>query len=212
MERIQKIIALTKPYYEKNSDPSHDWPHVGRVASAARELAKHETVNLECLLASVYCHDLINLPKNHPDRKNASSLSAQEAIPHLTSAGFSEDERRIITQAVIEHSFSKGLKPSSREAALLQDADRLDALGAVGILRCASVNAIMGCKFYDPFDPFAESRELNDKEFMIDHYFVKLFKLPEMMNTLAGKSEGERRVKMMKDFLQNLKREIGHGF
>lgn len=211
MERIQKLIPLIKPYYIKNNDPSHDWPHVGRVVCSAREMAKHEDVSLDCLLASVYCHDLINLPKNHPDRKNASTLSAQEALPYLEAAGFDPKEREIISQAVIEHSFSKGLKPTSIEAAILQDADRLDALGAIGILRCASVNTIMNCKYYDPFDPFAEFRDLNDKEFMIDHYFVKLFKLPDMMNTLSGKVEGERRVLMMKEFLQSLKREIGSG-
>jgi uncharacterized protein len=211
MERIQKLIELTRPYYLKNDDPSHDWPHVGRVASSARALAKTEAVNVECMLASVYCHDLINLPKDHPERKEASTLSAKEALPLLKASGFTEEEIKTITQAVIEHSFSKGLKPSSKEAALLQDADRLDALGAIGILRCASVNTIMKSKYYDPFDPFAASREFDDKKFMVDHYSVKLFKLPELMNTHAGRIEGEKRVVMMKGFLQQLKEEIGHG-
>lgn len=207
MTRIQNLIALVKPYYN-SPDPAHDWAHIGRVAGIAKTLAEAENANIECTLAGVYCHDLINLPKNHPDRKNASSLSAVEARPHLLKAGFNDEEIQIIERAIIEHSFSKGLKPSNIEAACVQDADRLDALGAIGILRCAAVNTQMNANFYDPFDPLAEMRELNDKSFMIDHYFVKLFKLPELMTTEAGKKMGEERVTYMKTFLYQLMKEI----
>lgn len=207
MNRIQSLIELVKPYYN-SPDPAHDWAHVGRVAATARKLSENENVNLECVLAGVYCHDLINLPKDHPDRKNASTLAAKEAEPFLKQVGFSSQEIEIIKKAIIEHSFSKGLKPSCLEAAIVQDADRLDALGAIGILRCAAVNTQMKSNFYDPFDPFAEERELDDKKFMIDHYFVKLFKLPELMNTVKGKSIATERVKYMEQFLSELKKEI----
>lgn len=207
MNRLQTLIPLIKNYYS-STDPAHDWPHVGRVAATAQKLAKNTSANLPCLLAAVYCHDLINLPKNHPERSTASTLAAKEAKPHLITAGFSVNEIELIQQIIIEHSFSKGLKPSSPEASILQDADRLDALGAIGILRCAAVNTQMKGSFYDPFDPLAENRELNDKEFMLDHYSVKLFKLPEMMNTEAGKSEAHKRVLIMKEFIQNLMTEV----
>lgn len=207
MQKIEKLIPLVKPYYN-TTDPAHDWPHIGRVVAIARKLAKNTQADLECLLAAVYCHDLVNLPKDHPQRKEASTLAAQEAAPLLTKAGFSEKEITLIQQAVIEHSFSKGLKPSSLEACIVQDADRLDALGAIGILRCAAVNTQMKSSFYDPFDPFAENRELNDKSFMIDHYFVKLFKLPELMNTEEARAEGMKRVEYMKMFLKELGGEI----
>ena len=207
MNRIQNLITLVKPYY-LSPDPAHDWAHIGRVAQIAKTLAESDRANVECTLAGVYCHDLINLPKDHPDRKNASTLSAVEARPHLVKAGFQEEEISIIERAIIEHSFSKGLKPSNLEAAIVQDSDRLDALGAIGILRCAAVNTQMKASFYDPFDPLAEMRELNDKSFMLDHYFVKLFKLPEMMNTESGKKMGEERVTYMKNFIYQLMKEI----
>lgn len=207
MNRIQNLIELVKPYYN-SPDPAHDWAHVGRVAATARKLAENENVNLECVLAGVYCHDLINLPKDHPDRKNASTLSAKESEPFLIKVGFSTSEIEIIRKAIVEHSFSKGLKPSCLEAAIVQDADRLDALGAIGILRCAAVNTQMKSNFYDPFDPFAEDRELDDKKFMVDHYFVKLFRLPELMNTEKGKTLAKERVKYMEQFLSELKKEI----
>ena len=206
-ERLQKLITLVKPYYN-STDPAHDWAHVGRVAVTAKQLAEDENVSIECVLASVYCHDLINLPKDHPDRKNASTLSAQEAEALLQDTGFSADEISIIKKAIIEHSFSKALKPSSLEAAIVQDADRLDALGAIGILRCAAVNTQMKSIFYDPFDPLAEMRELDDKTFMLDHYFVKLFKLPRMMNTDKARLLAEERVIYMKGFIRQLMSEV----
>lgn len=207
MKRIQNLIPLVKSYYN-TTDPAHDWAHVGRVAATAKQLAENQDVNLECVLAGVYCHDLINLPKDHPDRKNASTLAAKEAEPLLVKAGFNEQEVLIIQKAIIEHSFSKGLKPSCLEAAIVQDADRLDALGAIGILRCAAVNTQMKASFYDPFDPLAETRVLDDKSFMLDHYFVKLFKLPELMNTPQAKAIGFKRIEFMKSFIDELMKEV----
>ena len=207
MNRIQSLIPLVKPYYN-SIDPAHDWAHVGRVAATARELCHNEKVNIECVLAGVYCHDLINLPKDHPDRKNASTLAAQEAEPLLKKAGFSTEEINLIQKAIVEHSFSKGLRPSCLEAAIVQDADRLDALGAIGVLRCAAVNTQMKSSFYDPFDPLAEMRELDDKNFMLDHYFVKLFKLPDLMNTSQGKKLALKRVEFMQTFVKELMTEI----
>lgn len=206
-ERIKKLIELVRPYYN-SPDPAHDWAHIGRVAATARQIAEKENVNIECVLAGAYCHDLINLPKDHPDRKNASSLSALEAGPLLEKAGFTADEIIITKKAIIEHSFSKGLRPSCLEAAIVQDADRLDALGAIGILRCAAVNTQMKSIFYDPFDPLAEMRELDDKSFMLDHYYVKLFKLPELMNTSEAKRLADERVSFMKGFINQLMSEV----
>jgi uncharacterized protein len=207
MKRLETLIPLVKPFYTPE-DPAHDWPHIGRVVALARKLAEGETVDLPCLLAAVYCHDLVNLPKDHPERSKASHLAAQKAKPLLLQSGFSPIEIEKIQQCVIEHSFSKGLKPTSLEAAIVQDSDRLDTLGAIGVLRCASVNTQMKTSFYDPFDPLAQQRELNDKKFMVDHYFVKIFKLPELMNTAKGKAEALKRVEFMQLFLSTLMSEI----
>jgi uncharacterized protein len=207
MNRLEKLLPLVKPYYS-STDPAHDWAHVERVALLAKVLSEQLEVNLEWVLAAVYCHDLINLPKNHPDRKKASHLSADEAEALLKLSGFQVDEIKVIQDAIVQHSYSNGSTPTHLESAILQDADRLDALGAVGILRCASVNAKMESTFYDPNDPFAEGREHDDKKFMIDHYFVKLFKLPELMTTPMGKSLAYKRVEFMKRFLQELECEI----
>jgi uncharacterized protein len=207
MKRLQELISLVRPYYN-SSDPAHDWAHIGRVAATAKKLCEDQPVNVECVLAGVYCHDLVNLPKDHADRKNASTLAASEAESLLVICDFSPDEISLIKKTIVEHSFSKGERPSCLEAAIVQDADRLDALGAIGILRCAAVNTRMQSSFYDSLDPMAELRELDDRKFMLDHYSVKLFKLPDLMNTSQGKSLAHKRVNFMKEFIQELMGEI----
>lgn len=207
MEKIQKLIPLVRPFYP-DADPAHDWAHIGRVVNTARKLAEGEDVDVSCVLAAVYCHDLVNLPKNHPERSQASTLAAEKAAPLLKEAGYDEKQIALIKNAIVEHSFSKGLRPSCLEAAIVQDADRLDALGAIGVLRCTAVNTQMKSNFYDPFDPLAEERALDDKNFMLDHYFVKLFKLPELMNTTKGKMMAEERVAFMRSFIDQLMLEV----
>lgn len=206
MSRVSLLTSLVQSYYSSD-DPAHDWAHVLRVASNAKKLCQDEGVEIDLILAAVYCHDLVNLAKDHPNRKKASTFSANAAGPFLIKSGFNDKEIEIIKKAIIEHSFSKGDKASCIEAAIVQDADRLDALGSIGILRCAAVNAKMNSRFYDPADPLAESRKLNDKDFMLDHYFVKLFKLPDLMNTKAAKEIAFERVQFMKKFIQQLMTE-----
>jgi uncharacterized protein len=159
-------------------------------------------------MAGVYCHDLVNFPKDHPERSQASKMATEIAEELLLRSDFSLDAIKKIKQIVLEHSFSIGLRPTTLEASILQDADRLDTLGAIGILRCASVNTQMKSHFYDVEDPKALNRELNDKKFMIDHYFVKIFKLPALMNTEKAKQMAEERVIFMKVFLDTLMIEI----
>lgn len=207
MNRIDKLIPLVRPYYQ-SIDPAHDWAHIERVAANARELQKNSNTDLEVILAAVYCHDLVNLAKNHPDRAQASTLSANTAKQLLIESHFTEAQILAIQTCISEHSYSKGLKPSFLASAIVQDADRLDALGAIGILRCCSVTTQMQSNFYDPEDPLAENRELNDKIFMLDHYQIKLFKLIETMNTEAARIEAKKRIDFMKNFIEQLMTEI----
>ena len=91
MNRLENLIPLVKPFYSAE-DPAHDWPHIGRVIATCRKLASNEAVDLPCLLAAAYCHDIVNLPKNHPDRSRASELAAEKAAPLLEQSGFSSEE------------------------------------------------------------------------------------------------------------------------
>lgn len=201
------LIEQILPYY-RAQDPGHDWAHIMRVVRTATALATEEKADLAVVIPAAYLHDIVNIPKNHPDRVRASELAADKARKLLGEHGYDEKKLPAIHQAIVEHSFSRGLAPSSIEAACVQDADRLDAIGAIGVLRCAAVNAEMKTAFYDPEDPFATRRPLDDRRWMVDHYFVKLLKLAETMQTTAAKNEGKRRVEFMRSFLDQLRSEV----
>jgi uncharacterized protein len=91
----------------------------------------------------------------------------------------------------------------------LQDADRLEALGSIGIMRCISVGTRMNGEYFHSGDPWARNRELNDNRYSIDHFYVKLLKLPESMTTAAGRTEAQRRAETMRIFLERLGEELG---
>lgn len=207
MKRIELLKQKVAPYYQ-NDDPGHDWLHVQRVMKNAIQISENLAINQQYLLAGVLCHDLINIAKDHPDRSKASELSAKEAEQLLRDVGFDEKAIEQIQNIIIEHSFSKGLKPSSLEAAILQDADRLDAVGALGILRCAATAAQMKSKLYHSEEPIAVHRDLDDTKYMLDHYFKKLYLLADKMNTETAKKIAQQRIDFMKQFENQMLAEL----
>jgi uncharacterized protein len=203
----EQLLNQIRPYYEAQ-DPGHDWAHIKRVVKAATKIAEAEKADLAVVIPAAYLHDIVNIPKNHPERSRASELAAEKAVRMLKETGYDETKLAGIYTAILEHSWSRGLKPSTLEAAIVQDADRLDALGAIGVLRCTAVNVQMGSAFYNPEDVLAKERELDDKKWMVDHYFVKLLKLPESMSTSMGKTIAHERAEFMKSFLNQLASEV----
>lgn len=202
-----QLLNQIRPYYEAQ-DPGHDWAHIKRVVKAATKIAEAEKADLAVVIPAAYLHDIVNIPKNHPERSRASELAAEKAVRMLKETGHDETKLAGIYTAILEHSWSRGLKPSTLEAAIVQDADRLDALGAIGVLRCTAMNVQMGSAFYNPEDVLAKERELDDKKWMVDHYFVKLLKLPESMSTSMGKTIAHERAEFMKSFLNQLASEV----
>lgn len=189
-------------------DPAHDLAHVKRVVSIAKKLAEEEKANLEVVVPAAWLHDLVNLPKNHPDRKKASVLAADEAMIFLKSVNYPEKYFTDIHHAICAHSFSANIKTETIEAKVVQDADRLDALGAIGLARLFSISTQLGSLFYDINDPFFKNRPLDDKHFALDHIYVKLEKITHSMNTESARVEALRRFKFIEDFLDELKKEI----
>ncbi len=191
------------------SDTAHDLAHVKRVWANARVIASNEgRGDLRILIAAAYLHDLISLPKDHAQRHTSSALSAQAAEPILATLGYSADETAQVAHAITAHSYSASIPPETIEAEILQDADRLDALGAIGIARTFAVSGALGRPIYDLTDPFAKHRSLNDKEFAIDHWPQKLLQLPALMNTQSARILARERLILMRDFLAQLAREL----
>ncbi|MGQ0605326.1 MAG: HD domain-containing protein, partial [Candidatus Nitrosotenuis sp.] len=117
------------------NDPAHDYSHIMRVYKNAQKIAKHEKANQRIVLAAVLLHDIVQFRKSDPRSKSASTKSAQVAKKILVKHGFSDSEIMIISDSIRDHSFSRGTITQTIEVKILNDADRLDALGAIGISR-----------------------------------------------------------------------------
>jgi uncharacterized protein len=182
-------------------DGAHDTNHLERVWRTAQELlASHPEADALVVMAACYLHDLVNLPKNDPERDQASRRSAKLARHQLAWMGFPAERLDAVAHAIETHSFSAGLTPETIEAKIVQDADRLDGLGAVGLARMFYTAGRMGCALAHGDDPLAEGRALDDKAFSLDHIPAKLAKLPAMMQTDAGRRLGERRLEALLAF------------
>lgn len=195
-------------------DPAHDIAHLDRVWANAQRIARDENekspnrANLRILIAGAYLHDLVNLPKDHPQRERASKLSAEKSEPILQGLGYSPDEITAAQHVIEAHSFSAGLPANSLEALILRDADRLDALGAVGIARTFMVAGTIDRPLCDPDDPFAANRPLDDQIWSIDHWHLKLLKLPGDMATEKGRTIARKRARLMLAYLRQLAKEM----
>ena len=190
------------------SDSAHDLGHLRRVWANARTLALGTSADLEVLEAAAFLHDLVNPPKSSPDRARASTLSAEAASRFLATTDFAPDLIPAVAHAIAAHSFSTGIPPETLEAKILQDADRLDALGAIGLARMFAVAGAMGAALFDPDDPLARARPLDDRRFSLDHLETKLLTLPRTMQTDAGRQMAEERAEWMRAFRSRLLREI----
>jgi uncharacterized protein len=193
------------------SDPAHDELHLQRVVANARLLAAEEAADVDMFVveAAGWLHDCVQLPKGQGEPGEAAKRSAQRAAAHLLECGVEPPIVEGICAAIRTHSFSGGLRPESLEAAILQDADRLDALGAVGIARFWATMVRMGGLMYHPTDPSALTRELDDRAWALDHLQRKLFKLVDLMNTQAGRAEAERRTAFLHAYRAEFLREVG---
>jgi uncharacterized protein len=201
------LISQAKRALE-GAAPAHDFLHVLRVVKNCERLLQTERANANVTLTAALLHELFNYPKNHPDSARSGDVCAERAEALLLSEKRDSAFARAVSDAIRSHAFSKGQAAGSIEAAILQDADRLDALGAIGIARCMATTSEMGRPFYNPEDPFCKNREPDDKLWGIDHFYKKLIKLPEHMNTPSGRNLAEIRVKVLEHYLSDLASEL----
>lgn len=203
--RLSRLYEFVK---NRSGDAAHDLAHSLRVARWTIRLGEGAFPDTLAVAAALL-HDYINLPKDHPERALASEYSAGEAGKLLPPLGFSAEETDAISDAIRDHSFSRGRVPKSALGKALQDADRLEALGAIGLMRVFSTGVKLGASYFHAEDPFGKSRPLDDKKYSVDHFYTKLLKLPETMNTPRGREEAKARAESLRNFLKDLGREIG---
>lgn len=191
-------------------DGAHDLNHLHRVWKTAQTLLEdYPAADRLVVLAACYLHDLVNLPKNDPERHLASRQAAVRACDEVGKLGFPADKLGGLAHAIEAHSFSAGIAPRTLEARIVQDADRLDALGAVGLARLYYTAGRMGSALAHPSDPLARERTLDDRTYALDHIEVKLATLPATMSTAAGRALGERRLAWLRAFRDDFVAEWG---
>jgi len=204
-----QLAGSLLPRIQLTTDGAHDLAHLQRVWSNVCAIRAEEGGDGEILAAATLLHDCVAVAKDSPQRAEASRLAAERGSELLRGIGWPDDRIGIAAHAIEAHSFSAGIPPRSLEACILQDADRLDAIGAVGIARCFYIAGRMGSALYDPADPAAQTRAYDDRRFAIDHFHTKLFGLASGFRTRCGtRLAAERHVRLQR-FLGDFMSEIG---
>ena len=205
-ELIAHAVDWTRRKMETGA--GHDWGHIERVRNNARVLAAAEDADELVVELAAVMHDVVNLPKDHPERAQASTKSAKLAATWLD--GRLEEKRiELVYEAIRCHSFSAGFTPESVEAKVVSDADNLDALGAIGIARTFEVGGATKKQTVATKDPFCEERRPDDSRYTVDHFYTKLLALRDRFYTESGRAEASERLEFMRKFLDEMARELG---
>jgi uncharacterized protein len=212
MTMVEALPAIERHCREHlaslDGDVAHDLDHIQRVVANAKAIGRAEGANLLIVVPAAWLHDCVAVPKNSPHRSEASALSAAEAERLLVAWGFHDLPLDDIAHAIQSHSFSAGIPAESLEACVLQDADRLDALGAVGLARCLMLGGALDRPLYVPGDPFCARREPDDLAATVDHFYTKLLHLSDRFKTASGRAEAVRRTAVLERFLADLAHEL----
>jgi uncharacterized protein len=207
LEQIMRTVQLLL----HNQSPAHDFQHISRVYKNAELISKQEeSVDLDIVLAAALLHDLVVYPKGSSKTINSADDSAEIAKKILLEyKNYPREKIEKVADAIRTHSYSKKLVPQTLEGKVLQDADRLDAIGAVGIARTFSVGGSENRSLYNPTDAFCETeRQLDDTQWTLDHIKKKLMILKNSMHTKTAKKIAEERTEFMELFLNQLRKEI----
>ncbi|WP_096199609.1 HD domain-containing protein [Bacillus sp. FJAT-45350] len=198
---VRDTIHFVKELMSKEGS-GHDWYHVERVMKLAQTLANEEGADpFICTMTSLL-HDVA-------DDKICKDVEAEKQRIHdwLTQHQLINDDHSHIISIIENMSFSKGTTQlPTLEGRIVQDADRLDAIGAIGIARCFVYSGYKGQLIYDPSikvrTEMTKEQYRNEESTAINHFYEKLLKLKELMNTNAGKRVAEERHSFMEAYLE----------
>ena len=202
----------------------HQYSHVLRVYNSVQKVLKSVEADESVLLPAVILHDIAranekNFRLDDDSLKKAvdyeesdlgkchADIGAKWARHYLESIGYDSDKTEKIVYAISCHRFKRGKKPETIEALILQQCDKLDAMGAIGVIR-TMIHYPNQHKFYNLEEPIPKIRELNDDDYAIDHFYAKLFKLKDLITIPAIKEEAEKRHNFMLEFVEELNNEV----
>jgi len=204
MSVIENTINFVKKQLE-NAESGHNWFHMERVYNNALLIAKEETCNLEVVQLAALLHDIADSKFHDGDE----TIGPKVASDFLTSENVSEETINHVVKIIENISFKGGnfeKKFTSKELEIVQDADRLDAIGAVGIARTFNYGGFKNREIYNP--EIVPNLNMSKEEYKnstaptINHFYEKLLLLKDKMNTETGKNIAQQRHDFMETFLQ----------
>jgi len=204
----ERLISLAREKVSKD-DISHDVQHSLRVLALAEEIARDENADIDVIIPAALFHDIVVYPKNDPRGQNETEESAEYTRKLLEGIKeYPQQKVHHVQTAIRQCSFSKGIIPNLLEAKILQDADRLEATGAIAVMRTFSSTGQMQRPFYNPDDPFCNNRKPEPTEYALDLFYSRLLKVKDGMHTTRGKELAKRRTEFLESFLQELSLEL----
>jgi uncharacterized protein len=209
---LAEVEKSVQTYYRGFADLAHGFEHVQRVYHLALHLAEQEQADGFTVGMAALLHDLGRTTRG-PTCSHAAR-SAKLAKHVLASYDLPHERQQAILNAILAHGYRHGIEPATLEARVLYDADRLDSLGASGVMRWAMTmkrGHWPETRTYHPEDPFALWRDPDGQCYLLDRFFTKLLKLQEGMMTTAGRVMAERRIAFLRIYLQDLQRELAEG-
>ena len=195
----QEILTLTQAYIKKtflDEGTGHDYFHIERVVVNAKKILETENADSFLVELAAWTHDIGDYKLHGWIDKSEELIKA-----FLESIQVENESIQKVLEIVSQVSFSKGNKPTTIEAEIVQDADRLDAIGAVGIARCFAYGGSVGNILYNPYD---NSKDASS----VQHFYDKLFKLKDLMNTESAKKIALRRHEYMESFIEEFYQEV----
>lgn len=198
-EELKKKI---QPYFEKSG--SHSFDHTQRVYNLCLHIAKKEKVDLNVLKVSALLHDIARKKQSESKEKIChAEEGAKIARKILEKMNFPDDKIEKVVYAVSVHRYSKRINPDTTEAKILQDADRLDALGAITIARIFDYGARKNRPMHNPKLILKEYKHNSESESAINHFYEKILKIkPENFHTKTAREIAKDRYVFVKDFVE----------
>ena len=209
---LAEVERSVQDHYRDFDDLAHGFEHVLRVYHLALHLAEREQADGFIVGMAALLHDLGRTTRG-PTRSH-TERSAKPAKQLLASYDVPPERQQAILHAIMAHGYRHGIEPATLEARVLYDADRLDSLGASGVMRWAMTmkrGRWPEMRTYHPDDPFALWREPDGQLYLLDRFFTKLLKLQEAMTTTTGRAMAARRIAFLRLYLQELQHELAEG-
>ena len=202
IEIINKIKNEVQTLFQENKG-SHAWDHTQRVAALCQRIGSAEHADLTVLQIAAYLHDI---GRSYQDNSNGTichaEKGAQLAKPLIKDLALSSEQKQNILHCIKAHRFRSNCRPETIEAKALFDADKLDAIGAVGIARAYLFAGELGARLHAPEIEIKDTSAYSKEDTGYREYKVKLVKIKDRIITAEGKKLAKDRHQFMKEFFE----------